>query len=218
MTNSRLLSRHVGPAYLVRAGMKKEEAVSWLCFTQDAGWVDCVNFSDPWSSLPLWPAARSQCCWDDGVSGLCRDHPSIPETSAAFKRNRLTTKLPATTSPHSHRAWRKQLLLDWLAWMLTVDLTHADSATFKINWMPINTRNIRKRCWEFYALRLCYAVMWDLTPVAVLTHGWEVPWYFHANIKVLYWRNFNELVHRCTVTSVTTSRADVKDEDENVNK
>lgn len=119
MTNSRLLSRHVGPAYLVRAGMKKEEAVSWLCFTQDAGWVDCVNFSDPWSSLPLWPAARSQCCWDDGVSGLCRDQPSIPETSAAFKRNRLTTKLPATTSPYSHCAnwWKpEENSCCWTGW------------------------------------------------------------------------------------------------------
>lgn len=47
--------------------------------------------------IPLWPAARSQCSWDDGVSGTCRDQPSIQETSAAF-RDYLTTRQPVAMS------------------------------------------------------------------------------------------------------------------------
>lgn len=48
-------------------------------------WCDSITSPFLYWSVVLWPAARTECSWDDGVFGPCGDLPSLPESSAGVR-------------------------------------------------------------------------------------------------------------------------------------
>lgn len=48
-------------------------------------WCDSITSPFLYWSVALWPAARTECSWDDGVFGPCGDLPSLPESSAGVR-------------------------------------------------------------------------------------------------------------------------------------
>lgn len=61
-------------------------------------WCDSITSPFLYWSVVLWPAARTECSWDDGVFGPCGDLPSLPESSAGV-RVQLVRELQANRDP-----------------------------------------------------------------------------------------------------------------------
>lgn len=70
----------------------------WLMIVFFLLWCDSITSPFLYWSVVLWPAARTECSWDDGVFGPCGDLPSLPESSAGV-RVQLVEELQANGDP-----------------------------------------------------------------------------------------------------------------------